>query len=177
MSKFQRFRSLIRGIFVLVCAFLLICFPEKGYVFAALYICLYLTYLGIKSIFRYFTMSRHMVGGQSTLFVGIIVLDLGMFLFSQADDRSTFILLYLLGFHGFNGAVAIMHAMEAKRFGSPTWWRTMSFGVINLLLIVLCLVFVKNIIVLTYIYCVGLIYSGITLISAGVRKTEIVYIQ
>ena len=53
----------------------------------------------------------------------------------------------------------------------------MGSGIVNILLAILCLVFIKVTSIAVMIYAVGLIYAGVIKIITAFRKTTMVYIQ
>jgi uncharacterized membrane protein HdeD (DUF308 family) len=85
-------------------------------------------------------------------------------------------MLYLAGLHGFSGFIDIMRAIESKKMNA-SWKLNISHGIINVLIALLCLVFLKTVWVATLCYSLGLIYSGIIRIIQAFRRTAIVYIQ
>ena len=116
MTSVQRVKKVLAGILMLVCCFALVTDPETGFYFVALILSVSLFLYAARSLIYYFTMARHMVGGKSILFRGIIVLDLAVFTFSMVDDPKLYIILYLLGIHAFAGLMGILRALEARRF-------------------------------------------------------------
>ena len=154
--------------------------PEDGFYLVALILSVSLFLYAVRCILFYFAMSRHMVGGKSMLFQGIIVLDLAVFTVSMVDDPKYFIILYLLGIHAFAGLVGILRALEARRFQSPSWRRNMLSGAVNLIIAVLAVIaglFLPDTRDLVYLYAGCLFYSACAQIASAFRKTAIVYIQ
>jgi uncharacterized membrane protein HdeD (DUF308 family) len=164
---------------LLFCVFIFLN-PKAGYRFAALIIILSMLYFGLKLLIYYQTMARHMVGGKAMLFLSILILDFGVFVFTIVDTPMLFLLVYLLLFHGFSGAISILRAMEVRRFSSGVWVLNLAAGVLNLgvaLGAVVSAVVFRSITALAYLYLVGLLYSAIVRIASAFRRTEIVYIQ
>ena len=93
MTKVQRVEKVLAGLFMLLCCFVLIKDPEDGFYLVALILSVSLFLYAVRCILFYFAMSRHMVGGKSMLFQGIIVLDLAVFTVSMVDDPKYFIIL------------------------------------------------------------------------------------
>ncbi len=180
MTSVQRVKKVLAGILMLVCCFALVTDPETGFYFVALILSVSLFLYAARSLIYYFTMARHMVGGKSILFRGIIVLDLAVFTFSMVDDPKLYIILYLLGIHAFAGLMGILRALEARRFRSPSWRRSMLSGAVNLVIAVLAVIaglFLPGTHDLVYLYAGCLFYSAWTQIVSAFRKTAIVYIQ
>ena len=154
MTKMQRFKKILVGLLMLVCC--------------------------IRCLILYFTMARHMVGGASILYKGIIVLDLAIFTLCMVDDPHMYIMLYLLGMHAFAGVMDILLAMEARRFGAPAWKQSLGSGIVNLAVAVSAVVavlFLHSTTDLVYIYAGCLFYSACSQFVSAFQKTAIVYIQ
>jgi uncharacterized membrane protein HdeD (DUF308 family) len=121
-----------------------------------------------------------MVGGKSLLFRGIIMLDLAVFTISMVDDPRMYIIFYLLGIHAFSGVTGVLRALEARRYGAPSWRWTMVLGIGNFTIAVLAVVagfFLPDTKDLVYLYAGCLFYSACVQIASAFRKTAIVYIQ
>ena len=179
MTKIQRVEKIVGGLLMLACSLLLLLYPETGLYIVALILCASLLVSGIRNLIFYFTMARHMVGGKSMLYRGIIVLDLGIFTLSMVDDVNLYIMLYLLIIHAFSGVMDIMRALEARRYGG-SWRRSLLNGVVNLTIAVLSVVvvvFLHSADDLVFLYAVCLLYSGFVQLASAFRKTAIVYIQ
>ena len=116
------------------------------------------------------------VGGKLLLYVSLIALDLGVFTATLLDTPGIYIILYLIGAHAFSGAINIMRALEARRYGGA--WRVNAMqGAVGLLVALACVVFLRRTDILVYIYSAGLIYSAAMRIVTAFRRTAIVYIQ
>ena len=176
MSAGQRVKNILIGLLMLLASVILFLDPELGFYLVVLFITFYLIILGLRSLFFYFTMARHMVGGRSMLYVGIIMLDLGVFFSTLSDVPKLYIVLYLLFIHAFDGVVELMRSLEARRYGS-SWKLNMSSALANILMAVLCVVFLRSTKMLVFIYGAGLIYAAIVRIVSACRRTAVVYIQ
>ena len=117
MSFFQRFKSILTGIVMLLFVALLWLLPKDAYYVAAGVLGLALLVYGFRLLWYYFTMARHMVGGKSILYQSVIVIDLGLFSSSLMSVSSAMVIFYLLAIYAFTGAIAILRAFEAKKFG------------------------------------------------------------
>ena len=180
MNLFNRIKNILIALAMIAGAVAIIRFKEYGYVFVVLLLSLSLILYGLKNIFFYFTLAKHMVGGKNILYVGVIVLDFGIFTLTMTDNPTIYIILYLLVIHVFTGIVSIMNSLEAKSMSDSHWKLNFSYGVINVLVGIGALIFgaiLKSDTALIYIYCSGLIYSAIIRIISAFRKTAIVYIQ
>ena len=178
MSKGQRIRGVLSGISTILLAFIIFLIPaDISFNIIASVLSISLIALGIRELVYYFQMARHMVGGRTLFFLAVIILDFGIFTFTLTDIPSSYLMLYIFATHGFGGAIEILRALEAKRLDSPSWKFDISRGGMDLLVAILCVVFLKHIEVLVYVYSAGLVYSGVTRIISSLRKTEIIYIQ
>ena len=177
MSKFQRVRNVIVGLVSILLGVILILFPEYGFDVILLILSIGLFVLGIKEIIYYFSMAMHMVGGKRSLYKGVIVLEVALFTLSMYEIPNIFILLYLVAIHAFSGGVEVMRAMEAKKNGTSSYKLKLSHGIIDLLMALCCLVFIKYGNIAVYIYSAGLIYSAVIKIITAFKRTAVVYIQ
>lgn len=180
MTGLQRIRSIIIGCLMMACGILILVIPNLGYGIVALILSVAMLLYGIRTLVYYFTMARNMVGGRGILYIGVIVLDLGIFTLTIADNGTVFIIIYLLTIHLFSGLVDILRALEAKRILAPFWKHKLSYGIVNIVIAVAAFisgVILRSTDMLVYIYSAGLIYSAISRIITAFRKTAIVYIQ
>ena len=180
MTLARRIGKIVTALFTAFIALLLYSEGEDGLPLVGLILSASLILFGLRSLIFYFTMARHMVGGKSLLFRGIIVLDLAVFTISMVDDPKVFIILYLLGIHAFAGVTGVLRALEARRYGSPSWRWTMVLGIGNFTIAVLAVVagfFLPDTKDLVYLYAGCLFYSACVQIASAFRKTAIVYIQ
>lgn len=176
MTTFQRVESVLSGIIMLICSGLMMYSPKDGYLIVALFLSVSLIFIGLKYTFFYFTMARHMVGGKAMLFLGIIALDFGMFTASLSDFPRIYVLIYLLTIHLFSGIINILRSLEAMRLGATSWRLDFAHGLVNILMVVFCILFVKSTRVLVFVYCLGLINSSCIRIVSGFRKSDVVQV-
>ena len=176
MSMLQRVQNVLAGLLMIAGSVVMILFPDDGCAVIAWSLSILMILAGIRSFFYYFTMARHMVGGEMLLYTGAIVFDFGMLTNAVSDSPKLFVIFYLLLIHAFSGLVDILRGLEAKRLEAPSWRLATIRGIINLLTIVFCVIFVRSTQVLVGIYCLGLIYSACTRIYSAFRKTAMVYI-
>ncbi len=177
MGKIERIRSFFTGLGMLVSAVVIFCFPEYGYLIIGSILSFILTITGLRWLIYYQSMARHMVGGRRIFFMGIIILDMGLFLGGLVSVRRIYVMLYLLGGYAFSGLVHILRALEAKRNASLMWIRILSNGVFNIAIAALCLFFYQSQETLVIVYCIGLIHSAILRIKSAFRRSAIIYIQ
>lgn len=180
MTKMGRVRSFLGGFSMILIGIFMIAKPVLGFAIAILILSITLIVRGAGYIIYYFTMARHMVGGKSLLFPGIIMLDLGVFTFSMSNVPTVYFALYLIGAYVFDGGIDIMRALESKRYEASSWKLKFSGGLVNIAIAVLALIsgiILGSLNTVVYIYGAGVIYSGIMKIAGSFRRTAIVYIQ
>ncbi|WP_405357365.1 DUF308 domain-containing protein [Ruminococcus sp.] len=177
MSGGQRIKNVLIGILIILGAVILIAFPEEGIIITASILSLSLFVYGIKTLIYYITMTRHMVGGRIMLYLAVVVLDLGMFTMMLTNIPKMYIALYLVVVYAFSGAIDILRALEARKYQAPSWRFSLISGIINVVIAILCIVFIGSTNMIVYLYSAGLIYSAIARIITAFRKTAIVYIQ
>ena len=120
MSRIQRIQSIGTGLFMLI-AVLIICFMStNGPELILIILAVSLILQGLRSLVYYFSMSRFMVGGATSLLIGVFFVDLGIFSLSLTDDSKVLILLYLAGWNAISGVRAILRARE-ERFLLLSW--------------------------------------------------------
>ena len=176
MTKLQRVKEIVFGLIMIFLAYVMIRFPKEGYEFIIFIFAVYFTAAGIRTIIYYVTMARYMVGGRSSLYNGVILLDLGLLTLELTDVPHYYVLIYLIAIHAFSGAVEVLRALEAKRFGG-SWKLKIGHGVVNIILALICVVFIKYTDLAVIIYCIGLIYSSLLRIISACRRTKFVHIQ
>lgn len=178
MTIFQRFWVFIIGLIMVILALSFITNPdENSYLWVILFLFLGLAIKGVKDIIFYFTMARHMAGGKLILVQGVIVLDFAFLTGSLSDVPKIYVLLYLIAVHAFSGVVEILRAMEARRTVSGPWKLKFSHGIVNFILALSCLVFIRQTSTALIIYSIGLLYSGLMHIGSAFRKTTYVMIN
>ncbi len=180
MTNMQRVKKVLLALMMILCSAYLVIDPETGFFVVALIVSVSLVLYGMRTLLYYLSMARHMVGGKSILFIGIIVLDLGVFILTTVNDPKLFIVVYLLGIHAFSGAVGVMRAVEARRYASPAWKWSMIGGLANLAVAILAVVvglFLNSTAELSWLYAACLFYSACAQLVSAFRRTAIVYIQ
>ena len=176
MDRVQRVGNAIFGTLLAASGILLIFSPRLGLPIVALALGVALISYGIRKLVFFFTMARHMVGGMTLLFVGIIALDMGAFALTLIDDPRISIVLFLIGYNGFLALVNAVRAMERRKL-EMSWKPSLVRAVVNLLLALACLVFIGWQDVLIVILCVSLFYLAATRLSDAFHRTDIIYIQ
>ena len=176
MNDLQKAGTVASGILMLVTGVILFLVPDDGTFDVAVILAIALFLMGMRLLVYYFTMARRMVGGRAVLLLGVFLLDFCAFTVTILDEPRIMVILYLVGWHGFSGLVSILRAREAK-IHKGNWKFKAANGVVNILVVIGCICFVKNPAMLTLIYSVGLCYSAIMRIISAFKPTQIVYIQ
>ncbi len=176
MGRIARFGHALLGLLMLLCSFLLFIDPQGGVNLVAGILSLMMLSYGIQKLIYYFTMARHMVGGYSLLFVGIIAIDLGAFSLTLLDQPHIPIVVYLVSYFGIMGVAGILRAVEGRRFGLK-WGASLAHGIVSLLLVLACIIFIGNTDLVMTVFSIGLGYSAIRHIGTSLRKTDVIFIQ
>ena len=180
MSNFQRIKSFIAGLFILLFALILFIIPENGCYIVAAVLTIMLFVYGFRQIWFYFSMARHMVGGKSTLYRGIIALDIALFISSSVAFSDYIVMFYLIFFYAFYGFIDVLRAFEAKFNGASLLNFKLITGILSILFAIALLVIgiiIGDKEVVVYGYCLMLVYSAVVRIVTAFRKPSIVYIQ
>ena len=176
MTKLKRVTNIVTGLLMILFGILLIVSPDDAYVLVISVLSLTFAFIGLRDLVYYFTMARFMVNGRLILYKGAIFLDFGLVSASLIDMPRIYLILYLVAMHAFSGVVEILRAKEAKGYGA-SWRLKFSHGIVNILLALCCLVFIRMTNMAIYIYAMGLLYSAAIRIITAFRKTTLVYIQ
>lgn len=176
MGRLQRLGHVLLGLLMLLCSFLLFVDPDGGINIVASILALMMLFYGLQKLIYYFTMARHMVGGYSLLFVGIIAIDLGAFALTLLDQPHITIVIYLISYFGIMGVAGVLRAIEGRRFGLR-WHTSLIHGIISLLLVLSCIVFMGDTDLIMTVFSIGLAYSAIRHIATSLRKTDVIFIQ
>ena len=177
MSFGRRILNIIAGLLIITGAALMMMLPEAGYVIIAAILGFTLLFSGIKSLIYFFTMARHMVGGRDTLYSALIKIDFALFTMSVADVPKIFVMMYLVAVFGVSGLLHVMRGLEARKKKAANWRGRFTSGVINLVIAALCLIFIRNTVVMVMIYSIGLVFMGLGRIGSAFQRAKIVYIQ
>lgn len=176
MSTARRIMKILTGIVMIVCSILMMRHPDVGCYIVVLILDISLLAFGFRLLIYYFTMARFMVGGLATLYKSIIIIDFGMFIFGLSSLPQRSIMLYLIGCNAFSGGVDILEALGARKL-EGSWKFEFAYGLVEILVSIVCLFFLDSFRILTIVYCVGLIQSALMKMIGALRKTAIVYID
>lgn len=178
MTIYQRIKKILFSIGMFAVALFFILYPsDEAYMVLLLIISIGLAIAGIKDIVFYFTMARHMVEGKMILIQGVIIFDFAIITGSLADAPKIYILLYLIGIHAFSGVVEILRAMESRREVDGPWKMKFFHGVVNFILAIACLIFIRHSNTALVIYSLGLMYSAVIRLFDSLGKKAFVVIE
>lgn len=176
MSTGRKILNLATALVMIASSVILLAVPDIGGVIVVILLFAAFLIYGIRRLIYYFTMARHMVGGRSMLYMSIVIIDAAFFTFTVFNSASLVIMIYLIFLYAVSGVFEILRALEAKRMETPSWKRTMFFAVGNLVIAVLCGVFIRQEQIAVLIFSAGLIYSAVLKILDVFRKTDVLYI-
>ena len=180
MTRFGRILSVIAALITIPFSVLLFYMDEiHGLKLVLMVIQTTMSLRGLQAIAYYFSMGRHMVGGQNVLYRGMVFLDLGILAGTIFTHPAVYTLIYISLLHVFTGAVSSLRANESRRIGAP-WKLKMAYGITNIFLAAAVLISgiaFNQLKVAVWAYAIGISYTAIMRIITAFRKTEIVYIQ
>ena len=101
------------------------------------------------------------------LYIGIIVMDLGLLILGSFNGSSLLIMFYLLGFRLVTGAIDVARAIEARKNKAP-WKIRLTAGIISLGT-ALGFIFFKDPYAVVDIYCIGLLFSAVEHIITAIN--------
>ena len=177
MTKTRRIMNITGAVFSIQGALLLMLIPQIAFIIIALGVGLWLTYKGGRYIIYYLTHANHMVGGKRILLAGLILFDCGAFSTTLIDQAQAIIIIYVVGCHVIAAILGFVRMSGNRKDGNPGWKIDLAQGIGNVVLVVLCLIFIRYVEIPVYIYCAGSIYSSILTIISSSKKTAIVYVQ
>jgi uncharacterized membrane protein HdeD (DUF308 family) len=159
---------------------LLILLSVEGTKLIALIMGFSLLIYGIRSLVAFFIKFRYIVGGRMQLYIGIIVMDLGLLIissFGSANFKGSnyLILIYLLGFRLVTGGIGVARAIEAKKNGAP-WKIRLAAGIVSLATVLLGIIFFTDPESVVDIYVLGLLFSAVEHFIAAFRREKVVSI-
>ncbi len=177
MTLWMRLEHIFLGLFMVVCGTIMMLFPLEGYKYVTLILSLSLMGRGIGSLAYYFILARHMVDGRFVLYIGVFIFDFGVFTLSMIDIPRTYVMMYLWVIHAFWGLINILHALESRRMEAPAWRMKYLSGLVNIVIALFCIIFVKSMRAEVYFYSLGLVYSGCVHFLSSFRNGSMVEIQ
>ena len=177
MSKMRRIWNIIIAITMIQAALFLMLIPDIGFELIAFIVGMLLAERGVKFLIYYVTHAQHMTGGKWMLLVGLILFDLGIFSLTLLDKTAFVSIIYVVTIHLVAGILGIVRAIGNKKDGNTGWKIDLAQGIGNLILVTLCLIFIRHVEIIVFIYGAGVIYSAILKIISSFKRTAIVYVQ
>lgn len=176
MTKWQKLRNILLAASMILIGAAMLVFGEKTYMGIISIFSLTLEIMGLRMLWFYFRMARHMVGGRNILFRGILFFDFGIFTGSLVWVPRAYVLMYLAGTLAFSGVVDLLGATESRRIQSS--WRFKTFqGVVKILFSIICLIFMRSGARVVYICAVGFIFSAVMNIANTFRRQQVITID
>lgn len=165
------------GVFMILGALIILLMGEDGYLAISVVMTIILFVTGIGMLINFFMLNRFMVGGRRNLYMGLIFVDIALFMMTLNSIPKFYLVIYLVVVYVFTGVIDVLRAREAKAYNSPEWKLTIAAGIANILIGLVSLIFIRNIKITVIIYAGGLIYSAVLRIASAFKKNEIIYIQ
>ena len=176
MTIWQRLKKILSSLLMILVGTALLVFGEKAYMAIIGVFSITLEIMGLRMFWFYFRMARHMVGGRSILFRGILFFDFGVFTGSLAWVPHVYVLMYLAGTLAFSGVVDLLRANEARRIQSS--WKFKTFeGAFKILIAISCLIFMRSGIAVVDVCAVGFIFSAVMSIANVFRRQPVITIN
>ncbi len=175
MRKIARIRNLAIAAATIFFAVLLIMEVSYGLLLIILALGIYLIAMGGRFLAFYFTMAKNMVDGMKIFYLGIIILDLGIFVAAGYGGSERLIMMYLMGYRGIVGVIALLRFREARKNDAP-WKRHLLNAAVNIGVVAAGILFGKQPNIVVYVYCASLFYSAAERIISTLKKTAIVYV-
>jgi uncharacterized membrane protein HdeD (DUF308 family) len=135
-----------------------------------------LLFHGLHLIIFYFTMARHMNGGRSMLYRGVLFIDLAILTFSIQSVPVTYIMGYLIGLLAFSGAIDVFGALDARKIHGH-WKLKMIRGLVTIAFAIYAFMNLNTPEYCVYIYSASLFYNALMRIISVFRHNDIVTIQ
>ena len=174
MKIYNRILHILIAVGLISVAVLLAFLGEKGQKLIGLIMGVSLIIYGIRCLVAYFLKFRYTVGGRMQLYIGIIVMDLGLLIFSSYNGSSFLILIYLLGFRFVLGGIDVARALEARKNRAP-WKVKLAVGIISLATVLLCII-LRDPEIVVDVFCFGLLLSTVEHIITAFQRNRIVTI-
>lgn len=176
MSRLGRVGNVLLGLLsIMIAATMVFALPTQDALVAmCVLVALTLALYGLRTLWLYVTMARHMVGGKALLYVGVLALDAAaVVMVIMSNQLLAGVYLSITFF--VSGALRLMRVKDAKQYGTP-WRRHAVQAVGYLLLGVACLVLSQDAELLVLVYCIGLVYGAVARIYNALRPQAVAYI-
>ena len=165
------------GIGMILASIVLLLDPQDGCYVIVLLLDIVLIAAGTRLIVYYITMARFMVDSEGILYKAIILLDFGMFIFNLDDFPMHAVMFYLIGIFGATGFIRLLKVFEVKRSGGKFWHVTFFVGIGRILIAIASLFFLDSVMMMSVLYCVGLLNTAVSHIISAFRPTAVAYVE
>lgn len=177
MTKTKRVFTIIGAFLAIQGSLILMLVPNYALEIIAVGLGFTLVFYGLKYLLYYLTHAQHMVGGKWFLLIGLILLDVGIFAGTVYDKAKVLTILYIAGAHLIGAGLNIVRAVGNRKDNNRGWKTDMAQGIGNIILVLLCIIFMHDVVIPVYIYCISAIYTAILMLISAFKKTAIVYVQ
>ncbi len=176
MTIWQKLRNVLLAVSMIIVGVTMLVFGEEAYMAIIGIFALALEIKGIRMLWFYFRMARHMVGGQNIFFRGILFFDFGIFTGSLVWVPRAYVLMYLAGTLAFSGVVDLLGANEAR--GIQSSWKLKTFeGVVKVLIAISSLILVRSGTRVVDVCAIGFIFSAVMRIASTFRRQQVITID
>ncbi len=176
MTIWQRLRKILFAFLMILIGIAMLAFGERAYMAIIGVFSISLEIIGLRMLWFYFRMARHMVGGRTILFRGVLFFDFGIFTGSLAWVPRGYVLMYLAGTLAFSGIVDLVGANEARGINSS--WKFKTFqGVVKVMFAIICLIFMRSGARVVNICAAGFIFSAVMSIVNALRRQQVITID
>ena len=176
MSNLKRVWNVFTAIILFVLAAMFIIDPVGGYDIAVIFVTIGLIGRGISLLHYYFSMARFSVGGIAVFYQGLLILDAGIFALGLDAIPQVFTMLYLLICMLVKGIIDVLRANQDRVMESGRWQIRLIYGISLIILSFVGIFFIRSNRLLSYVYALSLIYSGISRLVSAFSKSSLVYI-
>ena len=177
MSRIRRAWNILAGAAMIFFALLLFIAPEEGYDIMVLVLLITLLARGIGQLIYYFTMARFAIGGIMTFYKAVFLIDAALFALGLQHVPPVYVKIYLIMTMAIGGIIDVLRANEARRMESGHWRYQFTYGLVTVVIALVCGLFLRQEWILTIIFGAGLVHSGVSRIVTACRKSAIVYVR
>ena len=175
MSLVKKILTLITSLLMIIVAVGLVIEPEIGYYIMISILIGVLLVKSIQSVWYYFSMARHMVGGLFYFYQAVLFVDLTLAAPILLIAPRWIVALYLNGLIAFSGVLDILRATDQKKMQWPQWKLRMVLGLSKVLFAIVAMVAMRSPEMLTRIYSFVLVYTAIMRVMSALRSENVVY--
>lgn len=175
MSLVKKILTLITSLLMVLVAIGLVIEQEIGYYAMLLILIGVLAVKAVQSVWYYFSMARHMVGGLFYFYQAVLFVDLTLTAPLLLVAPRWIVALYLNGVIAFSGVIDILRATDQKKMQWPQWKLRMVLGISKILFAVIAMIVMRSPEMLTRIYSFVLVYTAIIRVMNVYRSKNIVY--